>query len=754
MMRKGRLKWAISVGIGCLVIFDLVFAARQATQDPVADAYFWETGNDAVDAVTTASPMAQVSIIRSDYAGLERPVPTTQALTSAEIQDMVYTAIETDQDGTSGIARLSRIIGDKIEAQGTCWVAVKANIVFEPGQTYMKGDQTDPRIMGAVLSYLAERTDATRISLLAGGSYTEHYGEDDIFTRSVFKNYGRWNDFYPDLPEDFTLASMMDALAADHPEKSFDTINLNYNEIMEDGRAYNEIPEAERAALKPLLIPVPEQNGIGAVNTANIRRDGAYNPTYAVYHSDVLVNVPVMKTTGHTAANCVMKNYVGSVSRGVYAAGRGRALNDLDHNQLVHTVMNLFSYHPSDYVVVDAIAGLEGDGSHPKFNGKTGFVRRNFVLAGGDPVAVEAVAAASMGFNPNDLATLRWARAKKLGYFELSRIVIEGNTLDDVRMDFMHPVDFTPYTAGYYYGRGNTRWLINGMHEGSDLTVEHLGDEAGMDPEAGDIAGGKTWTVHYSPSSYVDLHKKYDGDTSDRVIYAFTRIHSEEAQEGELWVGATKGIEVFLNGERVISESATGGHSWKGIVQPISLRRGDNGILLKVNNGTGRRFGFSLAAVDNGLDTDRETYTPHKDQHSLGSPTVFTEKMKRKYFGGDTLPGTSYHLAKSAVSTVVNEGVSQARPARFVLQQNHPNPFNAATTIRFQLLQSGQVELSIYSLSGQRVRRLIRAHLEAGEHTAIWNGADDSGHATASGVYFYRLTAGTSAQSRGMALIR
>ena len=753
-MRKGKVKWGVLVGIGCLVVLDLVFAARQATEDPVADAYFWETGNEEVDAVTTASPTAHVAIIRSDYAELERPVPTTEALTASEIQDMVYAAIETDRDHATGLPILCKIIRDRIEEQGTCWVVVKANIVFEPGQTYMKGDQTDPRLMRAVLSYLAERTDATRITLLAGGSYT-HYGEDEIFTLSVFKNNGRWNDFYPDLPSDFTLGGMVDALATSHPEKTLDTINLNYNEIMEDGRAYNEIPQADRAGLKPLYIPVPESNGIGGVDTGNLRRDGAYNPTYAIFRSDVLVNVPVMKTTGHTVANCVMKNYVGSVSRGVYAAGRGKSLGDLDHDKLAHTVINLFSYHPSDYVVVDAIAGLEGDGSHPKFNGKTGFVRRNFVLAGADPVAVEAIAAASMGFNPHDMETLRWLRAKKLGYFELPKIVLEGNTLDDVRMDFMHPVDYTPYTAGYYYGRGCTRWLINGLHEGSDLTVKHLGeDEAGVDPEAGDRTGGKTWTVYYSPSSYVNLGKKYDWDASDCVTYAFTRIYSEEAQEGELWIGATKGIEVFLNGASVISESATGGHSWKGIVQPISLRRGDNGILVKVNNGTGWQFGFSLAVVDNGLDTERETYIPHKDRRALGTPVAFTEDMKRRYFGGDTLPGTCYHLARSVAPTAVDADGERARPSQFVLEQNHPNPFNAATAIRFQLLRSGPTELSIYALSGQRIRRLVRGHLEAGEHTVLWDGSDDTGHPAASGVYLYRLTAGTSAESRSMALIR
>ena len=105
------------------------------------------------------------------------------------------------------------------------------------------------------------------------------------------------------------------------------------------------------------------------------------------------------------------------------------------------TVVNLFSYHPSDYVVIDALVGLEGDGSHPKSDGSTGWVRRNFVMAGEDPIAMESVAGASMGLNPYDLDMLRWGRAKRWGYFELSKIAIHGNRLDEVKLDMMHPAN-------------------------------------------------------------------------------------------------------------------------------------------------------------------------------------------------------------------------------------------------------------------------------------------------------------------------
>ena len=63
-----------------------------------------------------------------------------------------------------------------------------------------------------------------------------------------------------------------------------------------------------------------------------------------------------------------------------------------------------------------------------------------------------------------------------------------------------------------------------------------------------------------------------------------------------------------------------------------------------------------------------------------------------------------------------------SRPHEFRLEQNHPNPFNPETMIGFSVHGRGDVELAIYNLAGQRARTLLRAVLEAGKHSARWDG--------------------------------
>ncbi len=78
-------------------------------------------------------------------------------------------------------------------------------------------------------------------------------------------------------------------------------------------------------------------------------------------------------------------------------------------------------------------------------------------------------------------------------------------------------------------------------------------------------------------------------------------------------------------------------------------------------------------------------------------------------------------------------------PEKMSLEQNFPNPFNPSTTIRYELAKSGAVQLSIFNLAGQEIRRLVSGVQEAGAHAVVWDGLDDNGIQAASGVYIYRL---------------
>lgn len=92
-------------------------------------------------------------------------------------------------------------------------------------------------------------------------------------------------------------------------------------------------------------------------------------------------------------------------------------------------------------------------------------------------------------------------------------------------------------------------------------------------------------------------------------------------------------------------------------------------------------------------------------------------------------------------------------PAAFALRQNHPNPFAGRTTIRFELPVASPVRLEVFDLQGRRVAVLAEGQLAPGYHAIAWNRLDGNGTSVRSGVYLYRLTAGTFRDQKKMALL-
>jgi len=95
-----------------------------------------------------------------------------------------------------------------------------------------------------------------------------------------------------------------------------------------------------------------------------------------------------------------------------------------------------------------------------------------------------------------------------------------------------------------------------------------------------------------------------------------------------------------------------------------------------------------------------------------------------------------------------------AHPVEFALEQNAPNPFNPTTTIRFTVPQSGPVNMTICTLTGQIVRTLVDGTVEAGAHHVLWDGRDALGREVSSGVYLYRLTSSQGTLVRRMVCVR
>ena len=128
--------------------------------------------------------------------------------------------------------------------------------------------------------------------------------------------------------------------------------------------------------------------------------------------------------------------------------------------------------------------------------------------------------------------------------------------------------------------------------------------------------------------------------------------------------------------------------------------------------------------------------------------TVLTDLFPDEYNRFALLIGTEGYVNDAA------GGLDRLIPGRFRLLQNYPNPFNPETEIAYQISVPGQVQLAIYNILGQKVKTLMDGYQEAGFYRTRWDGTADTGAQIASGIYFYRLRAGTFVETRKMLKIQ
>jgi hypothetical protein len=93
--------------------------------------------------------------------------------------------------------------------------------------------------------------------------------------------------------------------------------------------------------------------------------------------------------------------------------------------------------------------------------------------------------------------------------------------------------------------------------------------------------------------------------------------------------------------------------------------------------------------------------------------------------------------------------------SKVILYQNYPNPFNTETTITFSLAENtGNTELSIYNIVGQKVITLINKELSAGKHSFIWKGNDKNNKQVPTGIYYCKIKSGKITSTKKMIILR
>ncbi|HXV12764.1 MAG TPA: PKD domain-containing protein [Candidatus Krumholzibacteria bacterium] len=164
--------------------------------------------------------------------------------------------------------------------------------------------------------------------------------------------------------------------------------------------------------------------------------------------------------------------------------------------------------------------------------------------------------------------------------------------------------------------------------------------------------------------------------------------------------------------------------------------------------------------VDARADEDGALWVGGFDTRGLDAASS-TElfRLRFRFVGLDADPDLIRFIdfVDDLAGAVEDGGAAPGAPSSFRLYQNHPNPFNPQTSIRFDVpAEAGRVPvtLAIYSVRGERIRTLLHEERAPGIYSVTWDGRDQNGVAVGSGVYFYSLRAGDFTSSRRMVLLK
>ncbi len=218
------------------------------------------------------------------------------------------------------------------------------------------------------------------------------------------------------------------------------------------------------------------------------------------------------------------------------------------------------------------------------------------------------------------------------------------------------------------------------------------------------------------------------------------------------------------------------------IVESQSSMSGGNGIKLDASSGTARTnppeagtYTVKVVYLDEvdgpatieirigGTLVDFWTLNQNNDQlvsrtvvtgYNFNSNTVFEIKGIRNNGEHSRIDYVEFTSTSAKVAASDSDAPQASVPDRLSLIGNFPNPFNPSTTIKFTVPAAMNVSLEIYNITGQRIRTILSAAPTLGEHSIVWDGRDDDGLISPSGVYVYRLKGGGFVTFGRMSLLK
>ena len=116
--------------------------------------------------------------------------------------------------------------------------------------------------------------------------------------------------------------------------------------------------------------------------------------------------------------------------------------------------------------------------------------------------------------------------------------------------------------------------------------------------------------------------------------------------------------------------------------------------------------------------------------------------------------GSNLGMFGIGCDAIILSTIDELLPAAFALHQNYPNPFNPLTTIKYDLPENSQVQITIYNMLGRKVKTLVHGFEVAGFKAVQWQGRNDFGQSVGAGVYFCQIQTRDFVHTRKMILLK
>lgn len=321
----------------------------------------------------------------TEVPGLSKPVSPESAPSDELLDEMVRKAIEL---GNTGRGDLSRIV------RRQDWVVIQPQmeICQRTGGGFVPGSVADPRVVGSVAAWLAERGRASRITIASAPSWALEPAFDPWETD--------WGGAFGKL----SYRQLIEKLKG-----RFSSIEFGIADLTGEGTM--------------ALQPPGELSSSGQVAVV-------YDFPMTLLTCDKLITVAPLSTSPST----VVSLSLGSLSSVLPSAKRSGLRDEHQSPGGRHELLaDVMSLRPPDYSILGGVQGLEGDGP---YGADARSVNHSLVLAGSNAVSVDAVGAAVMGFDPAKIEHLELASQRGFGNTDTATIWTRGNEIDEAKRPF------------------------------------------------------------------------------------------------------------------------------------------------------------------------------------------------------------------------------------------------------------------------------------------------------------------------------